>query len=197
MNPLLEKFNTPFQTAPFDKIKNEHVDATLDVLKKIPGVYFSRFNQGIISTDIAIRGFNAEGSMPHTKLLIDGVPSNLHVGLSEMDALFPMELDWVEVVNGNHDAGYGLHNLAGNINMHSRRDDAKEVEMLLGNFDTVEAQGYFGEVDDNFSQHYFVGARTTNGYREHGDLDKHTFSGKWFYQPNTATDIGVIARYLH
>ncbi|MBD8487396.1 M3 family metallopeptidase [Echinicola sp. CAU 1574] len=24
MNPLLEKFNTPFETAPFDKIKNEH-----------------------------------------------------------------------------------------------------------------------------------------------------------------------------
>ena len=68
--------------------------------------------------------------------------------------------------------------------------------MLLGSFDTVEAQGYFGDVDDNFSQHYFIGARTTNGYREHGDLDKHTFSGKWFYQPNTDTDIGVIARYF-
>lgn len=67
-----------------DQIKNEHVDVTMDLLKKIPGVYFSRFNQGIISTDIAIRGFNAEGSMPHTKLLIDGVPSNLHVGLSEI-----------------------------------------------------------------------------------------------------------------
>ncbi|WP_353959651.1 hypothetical protein [Echinicola jeungdonensis] len=24
MNPLLEKFETPFHTAPFDKIKNEH-----------------------------------------------------------------------------------------------------------------------------------------------------------------------------
>ncbi|OUL58002.1 TonB-dependent receptor [Pseudoalteromonas ulvae] len=179
-----------------DQIKNEHVDVTMDLLKKIPGVYFSRFNQGIISTDIAIRGFNAEGSMPHTKLLIDGVPSNLHVGLSEMDALFPMELDWVEVVKGNHDARYGLHNLAGNINMHSRRDEAKEVEVLLGSFDTVEAQGYFGDVDDNFSQHYFVGARTTSGYRDHGDLDKHTFSGKWFYQPSTQTDIGVIARYF-
>ena len=179
-----------------DQLQNEHVNVTFDLLKKIPGVYFSRFNQGIISTDIAMRGFNAEGSMPHTKLLIDGIPSNLHVGLNEMDALFPMEVEWMEVVKGNHDARYGLHNLAGNINMHSRRDDAKEIEMLVGSFNTLEGQGYFGDVQDNFSQHYFVGARKTEGYREHADLEKHTFAGKWFYQPSEQTDIGLVTRYF-
>jgi iron complex outermembrane receptor protein len=179
-----------------DQLQNEHVNVTFDLLKKIPGVYFSRFNQGIISTDIAMRGFNAEGSMPHTKLLIDGIPSNLHVGLNEMDALFPMEVEWMEVVKGNHDARYGLHNLAGNINLHSRRDDAKEVELLLGSFNTMEGQAYFGDVQENFSQHYFVGARKTDGYREHADLEKHTFAGKWFYQPSDKTDIGVVARYF-
>ncbi|GAA0817576.1 TonB-dependent receptor [Colwellia asteriadis] len=179
-----------------DQLQNEHVNVTFDLLKKIPGVYFSRFNQGIISTDIAMRGFNAEGSMPHTKLLIDGIPSNLHVGLNEMDALFPMEVEWMEVVKGNHDARYGLHNLAGNINLHSRRDDAKEVELLVGSFNTLEAQGYFGDVQDNFSQHYFVGARKTDGYRDHADLEKHTFAGKWFYQPSDNTDIDLVARYF-
>ena len=179
-----------------DQLQNEHVNVTFDLLKKIPGVYFSRFNQGIISTDVAMRGFNAEGSMPHTKLLIDGIPSNLHLGLNEMDALFPMEVEWMEVVKGNQDARYGLHNLAGNINMHSRRDDAKEIEMLVGSFNTLEGQGYFGDVEDNFSQHYFVGARKTDGYRDHADLEKHTFAGKWFYQPSDDTDIGLIARYF-
>ena len=179
-----------------DQLQNEHVNVTFDLLKKIPGVYFSRFNQGIISTDIAMRGFNGEGSMPHTKLLIDGIPSNLHVGLNEMDALFPMEVEWMEVIKGNHDARYGLHNLAGNINMHSRRDDAKEVEMLVGGFNTLEGQGYFGDVQNNFSQHYFAGVRKTEGYRDHADLEKHTFAGKWFYQATEATDIGLVARYF-
>ena len=34
-----------------DQLQNEHVNVTVDLLKKVPGVYFSRFNQGIISTD--------------------------------------------------------------------------------------------------------------------------------------------------
>ncbi|TGE84766.1 TonB-dependent receptor [Pseudoalteromonas sp. KS88] len=179
-----------------DQLQNEHVNVTVDLLKKVPGVYFSRFNQGIISTDVAIRGFNAEGSMPHTKLLIDGIPSNLHVGLGEMDALFPMEVESIEVVKGNHDARYGLHNLAGNLNLRSRRDDAKEVEVLVGSFDTYEAQGYFGDVKDTFSQHYFVGVRETQGYRDHSNLEKHVLSGKWFYQPTNQTEVGVVARYF-
>ncbi|KPH65717.1 hypothetical protein AMS58_05010 [Pseudoalteromonas porphyrae] len=168
----------------------------MDLFTKIPGVYFSRFNQGVVSTDVAMRGFNGEGSMPHTKLLIDGIPSNLHVGLGEMDALFPMEVESIEVVKGNQDARYGLHNLAGNINMTSRRDDAKEVEFLAGSFDTYEAQGYFGDVNNGFSQHYFIGVRDTKGYRDHSALEKHTFSGKWFYQPSNNTELGVIARYF-
>ncbi len=179
-----------------DQLQNEHVNVTVDLLTKIPGVYFSRFNQGIVSTDVAIRGFNAEGSMPHTKLLIDGIPSNLHVGLGEMDALFPMELESIEVVKGNQDARYGLHNLAGNINMRSRRDEAQEVELLLGSFNTYETQGYFGDINERFSQHYFVGMRDTKGYRDHSDLQKHTFSAKWFYQPTDQTEVGVIARYF-
>ncbi|WP_405630206.1 TonB-dependent receptor [Pseudoalteromonas sp. Ld20] len=179
-----------------DQLQNEHVNITVDLFTKIPGVYFSRFNQGVVSTDVAMRGFNGEGSMPHTKLLIDGIPSNLHVGLGEMDALFPMEVESIEVVKGNQDARYGLHNLAGNINMTSRRDDAKEVEFLAGSFDTYEAQGYFGDVNNGFSQHYFIGVRDTKGYRDHSALEKHTFSGKWFYQPSNNTELGVIARYF-
>ena len=31
MNPFLEKFNTPFETIPFDKIKNEHFKPAIEV----------------------------------------------------------------------------------------------------------------------------------------------------------------------
>ena len=114
-----------------DQLENEHVNFTADLFKKVPGVYFSRFNQGIISADIAMRGFDAEGSSPHSKLLIDGIPSNLHVGYSEMDALFPMEIDHIEVVKGTFDPRFGLHNVAGNVQMVSRQSgDDKELELM-------------------------------------------------------------------
>ncbi|MCM8530773.1 MAG: hypothetical protein NE330_06380, partial [Lentisphaeraceae bacterium] len=47
------------------EIKYEHVDDTLELFSKIPGVYLSRYNQGVINTDIAIRGFAGDGSSPH------------------------------------------------------------------------------------------------------------------------------------
>jgi len=179
-----------------DQLRNEHVNLTMDLFKKVPGVTFSRFNQGIIAADIAIRGFNAEGTMPATKLLIDGIPSNLHVGVPEMDALFPMEIDHIEVVKGTNDPRYGLLNVAGNINMTSRRDISREVEVLAGSFDTYEAQGYAGLESGDWSQHYFLGRRDTDGYRDNAGLDKTTVSGKWFYEPDEQLSFGVIARYF-
>ena len=35
MNPLLEKFNTPYNTAPFSKIKNEHYKPAFEAAIKI------------------------------------------------------------------------------------------------------------------------------------------------------------------
>ncbi len=180
-----------------DQLENEHVNFTADIFKKIPGIYFSRFNQGIISANIAMRGFDGEGSSPHSKLLIDGIPSNLHVGYPEMDALFPMEIDHIQVVKGTFDPRYGLHNVAGNVQMFSRQTgDAKEIELMYGSFDTYEAQGYYADQGENLSQSYFLGTRKTAGYRDHSDLDKTTVSGKWFYDLNEDLNIGVIARHF-
>lgn len=180
-----------------DQLENEHVNFTADLFKKIPGVYFSRFNQGIISANIAMRGFDGEGSSPHSKLLIDGIPSNLHVGYPEMDALFPMEIDHVEVVKGTFDPRFGLHNVAGNVQMYSRQPgDDKELELMYGSFDTYEAQGYYADEGQNFSQGYFLGTRKTAGYRDHSDLEKTTLSGKWFYDVSENVNLGLVARHF-
>ncbi len=180
-----------------DQLENEHVNFTADLFKKIPGVYFSRFNQGIISANIAMRGFDGEGSSPHSKLLIDGIPSNLHVGYPEMDALFPMEIDHIEVVKGTFDPRFGLHNIAGNVKMYSRQSgDDKELELMYGSFDTYEAQGIYASEGDNLNQSYFVGTRKTSGYRDHSDLEKTTVSGKWFYDFSDDLNIGLIARHF-
>lgn len=180
-----------------DQLAHEHVNFTADLFKKIPGVYLSRFNQGIISANIAMRGFDGEGSSPHSKLLIDGIPSNLHVGYSEMDALFPMEIDNIAVVKGTNDPRYGLHNVAGNVNIVSRRDlNSNELELLAGSFGTYEGEGYYAMKHGDFTQHYFIGTRKTEGYRDHSDLDKTTLSGKWFYNVNDDIELGLIARHF-
>ncbi|KGM06072.1 TonB-dependent receptor [Methylophaga thiooxydans] len=177
-----------------DELAISHVDDTMELFSKVPGVYFARYNQGIINTDIGIRGFAAEGSTPHAKLLIDGIPANLHNGYSEMDQLFPANIDSVQVFKGNSDPRYGLHNVAGNYTINTRTDLAREVELTYGSFNAKEVQAYAGEQTGNLQHSYFIGYREADGYRDNEQLEKISASGRWFYDFTDDTRIGFIAR---
>lgn len=177
-------------------LKNQNVDNTMELLNMIPGVYHTDYNQGVISGDIAIRGFNAEGGTPHVKLLVDGIPSNLNNGFNDLKSIFPLEIDNIALVKGTNDPRYGLHNLAGNLNVKTiKHGNHTKAKLLLGSFNTMEAQALIARESDDFSQTYFVGYRKSEGFREHSDLEKYSLSGKWFYSPeNEAYSIGIIAR---
>ncbi len=178
-----------------DEIVYEHVNDTLELFNKVPGVYLARYNQGIINTDIAIRGFAGDGVTPHGKLLIDGIPSNLHNGYNELDQLFPLGISSIEVFKGTSDPRYGLYNIAGNYNVATRQDIAKELELTVGSFNTQEIQGYAGFSDDDFTHNYAFGYRTGEGYRDQTDLDKLSFSGSWNWQIGDNKDLRIVARH--
>ncbi len=177
-----------------DQLDIEHVDDTLELFNKAPGVYLSRYNQGIINTDLSIRGFAGDGSTPHGKLLIDNIPANLHNGYSEMDQLFPLAIDNIQLFKGTSDPRYGLYNIAGNYNVTSRSDVATQIQTTLGSFASREVQAYSGHEDGNLTHSYSMGYRESEGYRDHSDLEKYALSGRWFYQLSETNDIGFIAR---
>jgi iron complex outermembrane receptor protein len=85
------------------EIGYENVNDTSALFNKIPGLYIARYNQGLVNSDIAIRGFSGDGETPHLKLLIDGVPMNLHNGFGEMDQLFPTGIESITVFKGTSD----------------------------------------------------------------------------------------------
>ncbi len=178
-----------------DELTYEHVDDTLEIFNKVPGVYLSRYNQGIINTDVSIRGFAGDGVTPHAKLLIDGISANLHNGYNELDQLFPMSISSLSVFKGTSDPRYGIFNIAGNYNVLTRQDEAKEIELTLGSFNTLEAQGYFGTTDNSFTQNYAVGYRTSEGYRDHTDLEKYALSGSWKWDISSGQQFRIIARH--
>jgi iron complex outermembrane receptor protein len=179
-----------------DELEYEHVDDTMELLTKVPGTYLSRFNQGIINSDISIRGFAGDGSTPHVKLLIDGIPSNLHAGYPEMDQLFPLGIGSVQVFKGTSDAQYGLYNIAGNYSLASRTDVGEtEVEATAGSYDTRELQAYTGFSSGRLTQNYFAGYRETTGYRDHTDLQKYVGSGRWALDVTDDTRLALIARF--
>ena len=101
-----------------DKIQNQNVLTSYDLFQRMPGVQITQFNQGITTGKFSFRGFNGEGNINAVKLLIDGIPSNTNDGnMPFIDALFPLDIESIEVVRGTNDPRYGLHAIAGNANV--------------------------------------------------------------------------------
>jgi len=165
-----------------DQLENESVDYPLELLNKIPGVYLTDFNQGVITADVSMRGYNGEGSSPHTRLVVDGIPHNLNNGYNDLGAIFPLEFERVEVVKGTADARFGLNAVAGSLNIHTHQIfTGQKLKVMAGDFGTLETQGLAGFRTGGFSQTYFAGYRRSDGYRDHSALTKHSLAGKWFY----------------
>jgi iron complex outermembrane receptor protein len=177
-----------------EELAYEHVDDTIEIFRKVPGVYVSRFNQGIINTNIAIRGFAGDGPTPHAKLLVDGIPSNFHNGYAELDQLFPIDIASITTFKGTSDPRYGTFNIAGNFNVTTRQDDAKQVELTLGSYNTKEIQAYAGSNSGGFKQSYSIGYRANEGYRDHTDLEKYALSGSWEWEIDETKSFRIIAR---
>ena len=178
-----------------DELANERVDDTMELFTKVPGVYISRYNQGLINTDIGIRGFASDGETPHAKLLIDGIPGNLHNGYSELDQLFPLSIESIQVYKGTSDPRVGLFNIAGNYRVQTRRDtDVVEIDASIGSYSAKELQGYAGIQSGDWTQNYFAGYRDAQGYRDGSDLQKAVAHARWAYTFSEQTSVALIAR---
>ena len=81
--------------------------------------------------------------------------------------MFPMGIGGIEVFKGTSDVQFGLLNIAGNYQVSSRTDLAREIQFTYGSFDAREVQGYWGLKSGNLTHNYFVGWRESNGYRDH------------------------------
>jgi iron complex outermembrane receptor protein len=184
-----------------DKIENQNVMNSWQLLGQMPGIQLTEFKQGAESGKPSFRGFNGEGEINAVKLLIDGVPSNTNDGnMRYMDMVFPIDLEAIEVVRGTNDPRYGLHNIAGNINMVTKQGgNYVQGRASYGSFNTLESQFTAGIENGGFSQNYFVAVQGSDGYRDHSDSDKYSLAGKWFFTPDSQKfRIGLIARtYQH
>jgi outer membrane receptor protein involved in Fe transport len=157
-----------------EQIARENVAFSQELLRKVPGVYRAEFNQGVVAGDIGIRGFNTESEIGSAKLLIDGIPSNLNSGVSEMNALFPLEIARIDVVRGTNDPRFGLFNLAGNIGVETQQATSSFLTSRLqgGSFGATEAQLLSGATCGGFSQTLFGGFRRADGFRENAGSEK-------------------------
>ena len=181
-----------------DKIADQNVLTAYDLFHRMPGVQITQFGQGTTTGKLSFRGFNGEGNVNAVKLMIDGIPSNTNDGnMPFIDALFPLEIESMEVVRGTNDPRYGLHAIAGNANINTYQGgNYAKGRVSYGSFNTHDIQSGLGYEKNGFAQNYAISYRSSDGYRDHSTSDKNGFSGKWFYTPeDNRYKVGLIARW--
>ena len=180
-------------------LQDQHVDYSWELLTRAPGVQVTQFKQGTDAGRFSFRGFNGEGRVNAVKLLIDGIPSNDNAGgMPFLDAVFPLDIEAIEIVRGTNDPRYGLNNIAGNADVLTRSGGNEgRASLTFGSFGTREAQIVKGIESGNWSQNYALSWRDSDGYRDHGDATKRAFSGKWTYTTDDGRwRAGLSARYF-
>lgn len=185
-----------------DKIEDKNVTNSWELVGQLPGIQLTETRMGAESGKVTFRAFNGEGYINGIKVLIDGVPSNVNSGNQRfIDMIFPLEIDYIEVVRGTNDPRYGLHNIGGNINFGTRQGgNYLDGRLTVGSFDTREVQLAYGREAEGFSQNYVVAKQDTSSYRRnHGDSDKYAVGGKWFLTSKDKSLTGglVLRTYRH
>ncbi|MNV14475.1 Fe(3+) dicitrate transport protein FecA precursor [compost metagenome] len=171
-----------------------------ELLGQMPGIQLTETRQGAESGKVTFRAFNGEGYINGIKTLIDGVPSNVNSGNQRfIDMVFPLDIDYIEVVRGTNDPRYGLHNIAGNINFVTRQGgNYTDSRLTYGSFNTRELQLAVGRESGNFAQNYFLAKQDSDGFRDHDESDKYSLSGKWFYTDDEGLlKLGLVTRLYH
>jgi len=182
-----------------ERLYDQHVDNAWELFTRAPGVMTTEFNQGTTSGKFSFRAFNGEGEINAVKLLIDGIPSNSNDGnMPYIDAIFPLDIESIEVVRGTNDARYGLHNIAGNANINTRTGGNYTLgRVSYGGDDALDTQWSAGLDRGGFSQNYFLAWREADGFRDHSAFKKFSIAGKWFYTPDyLPLRAGLIARWF-
>lgn len=180
-----------------EKIQNQVVTQNWQLFGQLPGVMLTQFNQGTVSGKFSLRGFNGEGEINAVKLLIDGIPSNSNDGnMPYLELTNPLDIEAIEVVRGTNDPRYGLHNIAGNADVITRIGGNYQTgRASYGSFDTRNVQYAAGFDNGTISQNYTASYLDSTGYRDHSDLQRSSFAGKWFFTPeNGNARFGFIAR---
>lgn len=180
------------------EVQNDSVRNTWELFRRVPGVLLTDFNQGTTSGKLSMRGFNGEGEVNAVKLLIDGVPSNSNDGnMPYLDLVFPLEIQQITTVRGTNDARFGLHSMAGNVDV-GTRIGGNHLDARLGSSSNglADVQLALGVEGEQLSQNYFIGVRQSDGPRDHSHAEKHSLAGKWFWQPaDGAWRVGLVARH--
>jgi iron complex outermembrane recepter protein len=150
------------------QIAQSGASTVADLLDDLGGLSVSRsLGRSGVKTTLDI-GYMGESAGQNVLILIDGQRLNSLDSADAALAQLPMAaIERVEIRKANAGALYGDRAQGGVINIITRKDNAKEVGVTVGSFESRKADAYMGFASGNVQGSVAVMSARSDGYREH------------------------------
>ncbi len=197
--------NIPNAVARIEKedIQKGQPALTLDEsLSILPGLFIQNPYNFAQDLRISIRGFGARSpfGIRGIKILVDDIPQTLPDGISQLDAVDPGIIDYIEVLRGPSASLYG--NASGgviSIFTENGPNDPFEIEskVVTGSFGLLKTQIKLGGRTSTSDYRVFGSRLELNGYREHNVTENLMFQTKLNWQAASGSDTQWTFQKFH
>jgi len=152
------------------QIEQSGASNVVEFLDSVPGLSVNRL-YGRLGIDASVDvGYMGEAGSQNVLILVDGQRVNSLDSSGVRFAQVPMSsIERIEIRKAGGGALYGERAQGGVINIITRADATKEVNLALGSFGYRKADGYLGFKTDDFSGGLSLMSAHSDGYRQHSD----------------------------
>ncbi len=183
-----------------EEIQKLGLSNTADIMKRVPGVEVSDYNQGGVSNAVIMRGFATGIHGGDLGIYLDGIPLNEYYGhgggYADPNVLIPLELSRVLVYKGPSSALYGNFSRGGTVAFFTKKKgDYVDVFQKYGSFNTTDTQAALGTelakgLWNNTAVQYF----RTDGYADNSEHIYGNASTRFTYEPVDKLEISLSLR---
>lgn len=152
------------------QIEQSGASNVVEFLDSVPGLSVNRL-YGRLGIDASVDvGYMGEAGSQNVLILVDGQRVNSLDSSGVRFAQVPMSsIERIEIRKAGGGALYGERAQGGVINIITRADATKEVNLALGSFGYRKADGYLGFKTDDFSGGLSLMSAHSDGHRLHSD----------------------------
>jgi vitamin B12 transporter len=197
-----DRLGTAVSVVTREQIDQRQTRFVSDILRDVPGVAVSRSGGAGTSTQIRMRG----GEANHTLVLFDGADiSDPFQGEFDFSTLLADDIERIEILRGSQSALYGSDAVGGVINILPRRGDgdlAFEALAEAGSFETWQTAANVGYGDDavdlflSANHHETAGTNVSRfGAEDDGEEDSSLFFNAGL-RPASNLELRAFVRYV-
>lgn len=171
-----------------EQLQDIHVDKTLYLLEKIPGVAIKDYCQGAVASQFVMRGLKL-GHNTGAAIFVDGVPLNESTshgdGYADFNVVIPEDIAYVEVIKGPSSALYGQFARAGVVNIVTKRKgDFSLYKFGFGDWDRQRFAMSTGHEDGALSKVFGAELYRREGATKNSGWLRGNVTGKFTYNFN-------------